>query len=235
MTDLFGEQLSPCLKDKIHNINRTKGRRTLYEYFNLDLFGNLPTTGKEQMPIINPIDNHIDLPKEMMAFDVAYSKKNTNCIVHFYTDDRRFLRIIRNPEKYVPFLKECKAVIEPDLSQYANMPYPIRLAHAWLNRAIAAWLQLQGVKIIQNVTWSLKDSYGYSLEGRAKNTIVAVNSTGVRNHDVSKYLWNEGYKNVVLPLSPTKILRYGNQMPNEKADISVYFSNPNLNKMHHGR
>ena len=201
----------------------------------MDIFDGLPTVGKEQMPILKPVDCNMELPNKMMAFDKAYTKKETKCIVHFFTDDRRFLRIIRNPEEYLPFLKKCVAVVEPDLSQYANMPYAVRLAHAWINRALAAWLQANGVTIIQNITWSLKDSYSYSLAGRAKNTIVAVNCTGILGHGFSKFLWKEGYKNVVLPLQPTKILRYGDRMPNEKMEISVYYENPNLQYLRHGR
>lgn len=231
MDGLFGEHVSPLLESHPQKMTK-RGRRvtrTLYDYFNLDIFSTLPTVGKEQMPVLEPVDADLKLPNDMVAFDEAFTKKKTNCIVHFFTDDRRFLRIFRNPKKYLPFLKKCAAVIEPDLSQYINMPYALRQVHAWLNRALAAWLQMQGVKIIQNITWSLKDSYEYSLQGRAKNTIVAVNCTGILGSDFSKYLWKQGYKNVVLPLNPTKILRYGDRMSGERTDISVYFDNPNFN------
>lgn len=234
--DFFGEEL-PLNSSKVRKKKRIKKesiRRTLYDYFMLDIFSTLPTVGKEQMPVLEPVDPNLELPNEMVAFDEAFTKKKTDCIVHFYTDDRRFLRIFRNPKKYLPFLKKCAAVIEPDLSQYANMPYALRQAHAWLNRALAAWLQNQGVRIIQNITWSLKDSYHYSLQGRAKNTIVAVNCTGIIGHDFSKYIWREGYKNVVLALNPTRILRYGDKMPDERTDISVYFDNSNLRHLRNG-
>lgn len=234
--NLFGENIfvhksKQCSKK--HCVS-SKVRRTLFDYFNLDIFSTLPTVGKEQMPVLEPLDANTKLPNEMVAFDEAFTKNKTNCIVHFYTDDRRFLRAFRDPKKYLPFLKKCAAVIEPDLSQYANMPYALRQAHAWLNRAFAAWLQKQGVRIIQNITWSLKDSYEYSLAGRAKNTIVAVNCTGVLKHDISKYLWREGYKNVVLALEPTQILRYGDRMPGENTDISVYYDNPNIKRFRNG-
>lgn len=235
MIDLFGNEISNTKRKFTKKKKRNNKRRTLYDYFNLDILGNLPTAGKEQMPVLEPVDCNLKLPDKMISFDEAYTKKTTDCIIHFFTDDRRFLRLFHNPQKYLSFLRKCAAVIEPDLSQYANMPFAIRQAHAWLNRAIAAWLQHNGVKIIQNITWSLKDSYGYSLAGRAKNTIVAVNCTGILGHGVSKYLWEEGYKNIVLALQPTKILRYGDKMPNEMEEISVYFENPNFIHLRNGR
>lgn len=232
--DIFGEEL-PLNSSKERKKKRNQSvTRTLFDYFMLDIFSILPTVGKEQMPVLEPVDANLELPNEMMAFEEAFTKKRTDCIVHFFSDDRRFLRIFRNPKKYLPFLKKCAAVIEPDLSQYIDMPYPLRQFHAWLNRSLAAWLQKQGVKIIQNITWSLKDSYEYSLQGRAKNTIVAVNCTGIIGHDFSKYLWRQGYKNVVLALNPTKIIRYGDRMPDEKTEISVYFDNPNFNRQSYG-
>ena len=199
--ELLWEELS-LNSSNVRKKRRTRVKsmtRTLYDYFMLDIFSSLPTVGKEQMPVLEPVDADLELPDEMVTFDEAFTKKKTDCIIHFYTDDRRFLRIFRNPRKYLPFLKKCAAVVEPDLSQYVNMPYALRQVHAWLNRAFAAWLQKEGVKIIQNITWSLKDSYAYSIQGRAKNTIVAVNCTGIIGHDFSKHLWREGYKNVVLP------------------------------------
>lgn len=224
--------LSPS---SIKKSRRTRSAtRSLFDYFNLDVLSNLPMTGKGQMPVMNPVNPNIKLPNEMVAFDKAFTENRTDCITHFYTDDRRFLRVIRNPKKYLPFLKSCAAVVEPDLSQYINMPYPLRQAHAWLNRAVAAWWQSQGVTVIQNITWSLKDSYGYSLEGRASNTIVAVNCTGIVGHDISKHLWKQGYENVVLALHPTLILRYGDRMPGERTEISAYFDNPNFNILRNG-
>ena len=235
MIDLFGEYIAPKTVPPIRHKRGFSPRRTLYDYFNLDLFGNLPTEGPEQMPILLPYEASRELPQRMVAFDKAFTKRDSDCIVHFYEDDRRFLRIIRNPKKYLSYLRDCAAVIEPDLSQYINMPYAMRQFNAWLNRAVAAWLQRHGVNIIQNVTWSKKDSYGYSLAGRASNTVIAVNCTGICHSPYSKHLWREGYRNVALALYPTTIIRYGDRMPDERTDISVYFDNPNFNRNSHGR
>ena len=187
---------------------------------------------KDGMPALEPYNG--DIPERMVGFEEAYTKKDTNCIIHFYEDDRRFLRVFRNPEKYLDFLKQCALVIEPDLSQYANMPYPIRLAHAYLNRAMAAYLQKNGCNVVSNLTWSLRDSYHYSIAGRPQCSVVAVNSTGILGHDMSMYLWREGYKNVVLPLHPTHIIRYGDRMPDENVALSVYYDNERLKKLRYG-
>lgn len=212
---------------KMRKTNCSK-QRTLYEYFGLDIFGGLPTAGKTKMPVLKPFNGEI--PDRTVAFDEAFNKNITDCIVHFYEDDRRFLRLFRNPEKYVPFLRKCSLVIEPDLSQYVNMALQIRYAHAYLNRAMAAYLQRQGANIVPNITWTGCDSYEYSTDGRPLESVIAVNCTGILSHDMSKYLWLEGYRNVVHPLRPTRIIRYGDRMPGEDASISIYFDNERIKR-----
>lgn len=230
--DLFGgcNQLTTP-KRKIKKMVKSK-QRTLFEYFWQDIFKDLPTDPVTKMPILKPFNGYI--PERMLPFDEAYRKKETDCIVHFYEDDRRFLRIFRKPDKYLSFLKKCALIIEPDLSQFIDMPPQIRAAHAYLNRAIAVYLQQQGCNMVSNLTWSLRDSYEYSLSGRPQFSIVAVNCTGILGHDVSMYVWREGYKNIVLPLHPTQIIRYGDRMPDENTDISIYFDNERLKRLRHG-
>lgn len=41
----------------------------------LDIFSTLPTVGKEQMPVLEPVDANLELPNEMVAFDEAFTKK----------------------------------------------------------------------------------------------------------------------------------------------------------------
>ena len=168
--NLFGEEFCddkikrPLVLKKIHK------QCTLFDYFNLDILNTLPVSESNEMPILEAYNGEI--PDRMVAFDEAYRKKDTDCIVHFYEDDRRFLRLFRNPNKYLDFLKACALVIEPDLSQYADMPYALRQFHAYLNRVMAAFLQHNKCRVVSNLTWSLPDSYQYSLSGRPKDSVV---------------------------------------------------------------
>ena len=231
--NLFGDVLHQDKATHTHKPPKQKGKqRTLYDYFNLDILNGISVNHESGMPVLEPYNG--DIPDRMVAFEEAYTKKDTDCIVHFYEDDRRFLRLFRHPEKYLEYLRKCALVVEPDLSQYVNMPYALRLAHAYLNRAMAVYLQQNGCRVVSNLTWSLSDSYNYSIAGRPQSSVVAVNCTGVLGHDASMYLWREGYKHVVVPLHPTHIIRYGDKMPGEQAAISVYFGNERLNRLRYG-
>ncbi len=230
MTSLSIEELAQM--DAITLPDKKGKPHIMRNYPDVNFYGSLPTAGKNKMPVLKPFNGYV--PNRMVAFDEAYSKNDTECIVHFYEDDRRFIRLFHNPSKYLGFLKKCAAVIGPDLSQFAYMDETSRYFHAWHNRAMSAWLQRMGVNMIPNVTWSRRDSFEYSYDGMPKQSIIAVNCTGICSHDVSKYMWREGYKNVVLPLEPLIIIRYGDKMPGEKENITLYYNNERLNRLRHG-
>ena len=197
--------------------------------------GNLRVDNQTRIPIIEGY-NVTELPADILAFHEAVRASQTNfeTIVHFYEDDRLFMRLFRNPDKYVPKLKQFRFVISPDMSQYIEMPYYSRYANNCHNKAMAQYLQRQGVNIIANVTWSLPDSYEYCFVGIPKGTTIAINSNGVNASSDSKYLWYRGYKEALSKLHPTRIIRYGQKMEGEREDISIYYDNTYLRRMRHG-
>ena len=200
--------------------------------FHSELYGSLPTAGKTPLQVLEPITDIY--PKRLVPFNVAYSEKDYDCTVHFYIHDKLFLRVLRNPEKYLPFFQKCHSVIGSDLSQYADMSYEERYLAAYINRAFTLYLQRNWVTVIPNVTWSLPDSYEYSFTGMPHYSVVAINSNGVMKHDASKYLWQKGYQTACHTLHPSLIVRYGTVMPEEHSEISIYFENERLKYLKNG-
>lgn len=96
-------------------------------------------------------------------------------------------------------------------------------------------MQSLGVNIIVNATWSTPDSFAYCFDGIPTGCAIAINSMGVNKHDVSKYLWRQGYAEAIRRLNPCRILRYGPKMGGELEGISTYYENNHLNRMRNGR
>lgn len=191
-----------------------------------------------EIPVINSYsvdENFIRSKNSLLGFTSAISSDNYNEIVHFYLNDNQFIRIFNNPRKYVDILKEFRYVITPDCSQYINMPQIQRMSHSFWNKAIAAFWQKQGINIIYNVSWSLPESYDYAFAGLPTGCAIAINCTGIKGSPLSKYLWQKGYNEAIARLNPSLIIRYGDRMPNERDDISVYFENINLINLRNGR
>ena len=190
-----------------------------------------------KVPLIERYNVSDNFPNRMIAFHEAMRSTNTDfgMIVHFYEYDYHFMRLFRNPDKYIPRLKQYEYVISPDMSQFVEMPYYSRYANNCHNKALAQYLQRHGVNIIANVSWSLPDSYTYCFAGIPRGMVIAINSNGVNAHTDSKYLWMKGYEEALRRLQPMRIIRYGQKMPNEREDISIYYDNEYLRRMRYGR
>lgn len=183
-------------------------------------------------PVLEP--NYNTDVTRLVPFHEAYSYGITDAVIYFYIDDNLFLRIFTNPDKYLPFLRKCKAVIGTDISQYTDMPAEMRYRHAWCNTTMSAYLQEGGVNLYPNITWSRSDSYSYSYPQNLKNSVIAINSNGVHKSDLSLYRWMSGYRMAILTLSPLHIIRFGQMVDGEDASISSYFSNERLIMLKNG-
>jgi hypothetical protein len=223
---------SPSRKGKVEKERKTF-KLNKKELFHSDLYGDMPKFCSTPLPALVPYCG--ETPTRLVPFNEAYAYKDYNCTVHFFIDDLLFIRVLRNPEKYLDFFKKCNSVIGTDLSQYADMPAEDRYFCAYINSAFSAYLQRNGVKVIPNVTWSLPDSYVYSWSSMPCHSVIAINCKGVMQHDASMYLWMKGYTAAYTTLLPSLIVRFGTIMPGEDRAISLYFENERLNHMRYGR
>ena len=223
---------SPSRKGKVKKERKTFNLNK-EELFHSDLYGEMPQSFTTPLPALAPYCGEI--PSRLVPFNEAYAYKDFNCTVHFFINDLLFIRVLRNPEKYLEFFKKCHSVIGTDLSQYADMPAEDRYFCAYINRAFSAYLQRNDVRLIPNVTWSLPDSYVYSWSSMPSHSIIAINCKGILKYELSKYLWYRGYEEAVSTLQPSLIVRYGTVMSGEYMDISVHFENERLNYMRYGR
>lgn len=109
LIDLFGDCIQST-KQKIKSKNMVKSKqRTLFEYFWQDIFKELPIDPETRMPILKPYNGPI--PGRMLAFDEAYRKKDTDCIVHFYEDDCLTLKKVDSQSQQLCFKTKAKNVI----------------------------------------------------------------------------------------------------------------------------
>ncbi len=200
--------------------------------FTEKIYGYLPTAGEMKWPVLEP--NYNAYVTRLVPFHEAYCHDITDAVIYFYIDDCLFLRIFTNPDKYLPFLKRCKAVIGPDVSQYTDMPTEMRYRHAWCNTTMSAYLQENGVNLYPNITWSRSDSYSYSFPQNLRCSVIAINSNGVHKSDLSLYRWKCGYRMAMMKLSPLHIIRFGQLVDGEDTSNSSYFINERLNMLRNG-
>ena len=196
---------------------------------NLHLNKKCNFAGAYDMPVLKAYDGSI--PEVLIPFNVAIRSHDYMAGVHFFIDDYQFERIWAYPERYLGLLGKFGCVIAPDFSQYADMPSSLRIWQNYRGKAVGAWLQSEGVNVIPNVTWSKPDSFSYCFDGIPKESIIAINCQGIRSSALSMYFWELGYKEAIKRLNPTQILRYGDKMPDEREDVSIYYPNCYIKKL----
>jgi hypothetical protein len=199
------------------------------------IYGYLPAAGEMEWPVLKP-NYDISVGQEhLVPFHEAYSYGITKDVIHFFEADNLFTRIFCNPCKYLPFLRNCKGVIGPDLSQYTDMPAEMRYRHAWCNVTMSAYLQEESVNLYPNVTWSKGDSFFYSCPRNLASSVIAINSNAVHRSSLSLYRWKKGYEFVTRELHPIHIVRYGQPVDGEMTGISSYHVNERLQMLRNGR
>ena len=236
--NFFGEasSLEKCLR--VHH-KRRKERQSHYRAHIAsicfpEIADGLPKTSPFDMPIITA-NYSIPTVTYTTPFDRIRAKTaNKDSIVVFYINDDRFAHRLTHPWDYTDLLKQFHGVIAPDLSQYINMDYASRLSNNYWNKVFAAHWQKQGINIYPNVTWSLPDSYEYSVAGLPRHSVIAINSMGILKYNFSIALWLNGYHYMLEKLEPICILRYGPKIDGEDESISVYLENVQLNLLRNG-
>lgn len=200
----------------------------------LDHVQFLKISGQLPIPVINRV-NPFALPTQALPFSKVINRTQKDSLVVFYEADTNFARILHNPKRYVESLKKFPCVVGPDFSQKIGMNKFISFTNNWWNKTLTAFYQSQGVSMIPNVTWSDPASYSYAFLGIPKNSVIAINSTGIKGNHAAMYLWRRGYEEAIRILEPVLIIRYGDKMPGEMEEISVYFENINLKNLRNGR
>lgn len=199
---------------------------------NKNICQNLLFTGEYEMPVVKP--TLCNIPKEIIAFYQIKRFKDKGYVPHFYTDDYKFENVWSFPRKSLPTLMHCSEIISTDFSVYEDLLFPQKLWNIFRNKLLAAWWQYNGLKVIPNVSWIHGKDYSISFDGWPKESVIAVNSTGVGNCCRCKSMWLEGYNAMLEILKPTHILRYGVKIKGECESISTYYRNDNKKFRNYG-
>lgn len=154
------------------------------------------------------------VPEKAIPFEKAPKAADHQQWVHFYTHDRNFECVWRDPKRYLAMFKRFDGVITPDFSLYREMPLAMQIWNTYRNRAIAHWLQYNGVKIVPNVRWGDERTYKFAFEGLMARGSVAVSTNGCIRNKVERRYFQKGLAVMVEALKPETIINYS-QTPDD--------------------
>lgn len=176
----------------------------------------LDGVGKFNIPEIIPTEPKENaLSAEFIGFNYAQSTKNAeNKAVHFFLDDYQFNRIWTNPDRYIDMLRKFKYVLAPDFSLYTDFPVALQIYNHYRKHWLAAYWQLNGIRVIPTICWSDEASYEWCFDGEPVHSVVAVSSVGTQNSKERKKKFLDGYFEMIERLQPEQIIFYGS-VPDE--------------------
>ena len=179
-----------------------------YDVFHAFLVENAEYSGKIELPRLITSNK---LPNKVITFSKAMSKSfnDFDNWVMFYEHDKNFERLWNNPKQYLSKLKKFNGIITPDFSLYRNMPLCMQQWNTYRGRALATWLQNNGIEIIPNVRFNDTRTYEFCFDGIEKGKTVAIGTHGCLKTKEDKYYFKAGLYTLVETLSPKNIIVYG--------------------------
>lgn len=169
--------------------------------------------GKYDTPMIHAVNRNIG-SAEWVGFNYLPSIKNLyNTVVHFYLDDYQFDRVWNYPDKYISTFQNCRAVVAPDFSLYADFPIAVQIYNHYRTHWLAAYWQRYGITVIPTINWSDQNSYEWCLDGVPRGSIISVSTVGGLKGKKAREAWLDGYRYAINKLKPTKIYIYGTYIP----------------------
>ncbi len=181
---------------------------TIYDVFHAFLVENAEYDGRIELPCIKTSDK---IPSRLIPFSKAMERNTVdfNQWVMFYEHDKKFERLWNKPRAYLDKLKRFNGIISPDFSLYRNMPLVMQEWNTYRNRALAHWLQQNGIELIPNVRFNDERTYEFCFDGIEKGKTVAVGTHGCIKRTEDKELFKSGLEEMVKRLSPKTIIVYG--------------------------
>ena len=84
----------------------------------------------------------------------------------------------------------------------------MQMWNTYRNRAIAFWLQNNGIPIIPNVRWGDERTYDFAFEGLSHGVTYAVCTNGCIQNKLDRYYLKKGLEKMVEVLKPDTIINY---------------------------
>ncbi len=187
--------------------------------FNSELVRNAYFSGIFEIPTLNK-PKHV-LPRQMIPFSKRKQCRDKNdSFIVCYEHEFQFAELIKTPQSYVNELLEFAGCVSPDCSLYFDSPLSVQLCNIYRNRAVAYYLQEQGVNVIPNVRWGDERTFTdkvlpekIAFIGIPQHSIVSVGSYGCLQEKEYRLTFQAGLESMVEELLPEIVLVYGS-MPN---------------------
>ena len=177
------------------------------DVFHASILRTAKYSGEYEFPVLK--EEHT-VPRRMIPFSKAMQeRRDFHQWVCFYEDDFLFERIWNNPTRYITQLSKFEGVVTPDFSLYYDMPLSMQIWNVFRSRAIGAWMQSQGLKVIPNIRFGDDRTFECCCDGISKHNVIAVGTLGCLKAKNYRDTFEKGLEFIAKKLEPDTMVLYG--------------------------
>ncbi len=168
-------------------------------------------TKTEEYPIIPKEFISNKLPGKIMHFSKAITYRGDlhDTYICFFSPDKTFERVRRNPKRYLNFFKRTAGIIGFDYSIHSDMPVIKQKAQMNDNLSLTYYYGSNGIPIIPNLRCGIDELLPEFLSALPKHVIVAVGTHGFIKTKRERYNWFCFLEKIIDEIKPTDIVVYG--------------------------
>ena len=169
--------------------------------------------GELGIPKLANIQN-AEIPRGLVSFNKAKYVANKRQYVHFYIHDIGFRKIFTATKGQLDLLKQFDGVISPDPTIVIGKSKCLHATSTYLNRAVAYFLQRNGIPVIPNIRWGDESSYDFCFLGIPKHSIVAISTTGAikkdkKTNNALRTYFKNGLAEMIKRIKPKVVIVHG--------------------------
>lgn len=193
------------------SMHRVKTDDTVEDSFQAFLVKNAEFTPMEEYPIIKKEMISDVLPKKIMPFSkaITYRGDLSDTFICFYSPDKTFERIRRNPSRYLNFFKRTAGIIGLDFSIHSDMPIVKQKSQINDNLSLSYYFASNGVPMIPNVRCGDDELLDEFLKAIPKKSFIAIGTHGFCKEIREKCEWYCFIERIIDELEPAAIIVYG--------------------------
>lgn len=184
---------------------------------------SFPGEGAYDMPIISPVTELPEVQQVIGFNEALVCRRPVGRAVHFFLDDYQFVRVWKQPTRYVELLKSFDYVFAPDFSLFVDYPVALQMYSQYRKHWCARYWQANGLTVVPVINWAYESSYDWCFDGEPEHSIVAVSSVGVADDERMVSMFRNGYREMLNRLEPLKVMYFGKDVLGDLKDDRVQF------------
>lgn len=210
------------------NNTQKRGEDYVEDEFQAFLVNGAEFTKNEEYPIIRPEMVPKDVPKKIMHFSKAITFQGDlkETVIYFFSPDKTFERVRRNPKRYVSFFKRTAGIIGFDFSVHTDMPLIKQKSQLNDNLSLTYYYASQGIPVYPSVRFGSDSTVEEYLKAFPHNTLLAIGVHGFIQKLEQKYETYFDLKKIIDELHPTGLIIIGhlsNAMFNQLKEKTPFY------------